>query len=214
MNHFVQQKRSSGYSWAVVGMLWFVCFLNYADRQAISAIFPILEQKFGFSKFQLGLIGSIFMWLYAGGAFFAGFLSDKVSRKPLILGGCLFWSAVTICTGWCSKFWQFLTVRALEGIGEAFYFPSSSSLITDYHTQKNRSKAIAFHQSGVFAGGIAGSWLGAWLAVHYGWYAGFYFFGGIGIILSIILFFVLKEPQRDLLEEGPQFLEKESEASS
>ena len=26
---------STRYSWAVVGMLWFICFFNYADRQAI-----------------------------------------------------------------------------------------------------------------------------------------------------------------------------------
>ena len=28
------------YKWWVIAMLWFVCLLNYADRQAIFAIFP------------------------------------------------------------------------------------------------------------------------------------------------------------------------------
>ena len=56
------------YKWAVVGMLWFVCFFNYADRQAISSVFPILKSEFGFSAVQLGLIGSAFMWVYALGA--------------------------------------------------------------------------------------------------------------------------------------------------
>jgi hypothetical protein len=44
------------YKWAVVGMLWFVCFLNYADRMAISSALPILDQDYGFNKEQLGLI--------------------------------------------------------------------------------------------------------------------------------------------------------------
>ena len=44
------------YKWAVVGMLWFVCFLNYADRMAISSALPILEQEYGFNKEQLGMI--------------------------------------------------------------------------------------------------------------------------------------------------------------
>ena len=196
MKNIPPQKLGSRYAWAVVGMLWIICFLNYADRQAITAIFPVLEKEFGFSKFQLGIIGSIFMWVYASGAFFAGFVSDRVWRKPLILGGCLFWSIVTACTGFCSKLWQFLSVRALEGMGEAFYFPSSSSLIADYHGEKNRSTALATHQSGMYVGTIAGSSLGAWLAQHYGWQYGFYFFGGLGVVMSAVLFFFLKEPQR------------------
>lgn len=51
------------YKWWVVGMLWFVCFFNYADRQAIFAVFPKLKEEFGFDKVQLGLIGSAFMWV-------------------------------------------------------------------------------------------------------------------------------------------------------
>ena len=49
---------SKNYKWHVVGMLWFVCFLNNGDRQAISAILPKLQEEYGFSAAQLGLIGS------------------------------------------------------------------------------------------------------------------------------------------------------------
>src|SRR4051812_6301932 len=89
----VRQVRqpSPSYKWLLVGMLWLVCFFNYADRQAIYAVFPKLKAEFGFSKTELGLIGSAFMWVYAAGAPLAGFIGDRVPRKHLILGGCLFW---------------------------------------------------------------------------------------------------------------------------
>src|SRR5258707_6279960 len=109
------------YRWWVVFMLWFICFFNYADRQAISAVFPKLSSEFGFDTVQLGLIGSAFMWVYAFGAPVAGFIADRVKRKNLILGGCFFWSIVTITTSWCSTLRQFVAVRALEGLCEAFY---------------------------------------------------------------------------------------------
>ena len=51
----------NGEKWIVLGLLWLVCMLNYADRQALSSLFPLLERDFGFSKAQLGLIGSAFM---------------------------------------------------------------------------------------------------------------------------------------------------------
>lgn len=186
-------------------MLWCVCVLNYADRQAIFAVFPKLEAEFGFTKVQLGLIGSAFMWVYAAGAPFAGLAGDAFRRKDLILGGCIFWSLVTVMTGWCSKLWHFVTVRALEGFGETFYFPASMSLISDYHDQKTRSRAMGFHQSSVYIGTILGSWIGALLAEKYNWRWGFYIFGVSGIILSLVLYRLLREPMRAHLasQQGP-----------
>ncbi|MGV3772069.1 MAG: MFS transporter [Verrucomicrobiales bacterium] len=189
-----------GYKWAVVAMLWVICVFNYADRQAIFAVFPMLKEEFGFDKVQLGLIGSAFMWSYGGLAILAGFVGDRFPRKHLILGGCLFWSLITVMTGWCSKLWHFVTVRALEGFGETFYFPASMSLLSDYHGGKTRSRAMAFHQSSVYIGTIMGSWVGALLAEKYGWRFGFYLFGGAGIVVAIVLYFCLIEPKRGRMD--------------
>lgn len=188
--------RGGAYRWQVVAMLWLVCFFNYADRQAIYAVFPLLEQEFSFDKVQLGLIGSAFMWVYAGGAPFAGFIADRVKRVHLILGGCIFWSFVTVATAWCSKLWHFVAVRAAEGLGETFYFPASMSLTADYHGPATRSRAFAFHQSSVYIGTILGSWLGAVLAERYGWRTGFFLFGTAGLVVAAVLYLFLREPER------------------
>ena len=178
---------SPTYRWQVVAMLWLVCFFNYAVRQAIYAVFPLIASEFGFDKVQLGLIGSAFMWVYAGGAPFAGFIADRVKRVHLILGGCIFWSFVTVATAWCSKLWHFVAVRAAEGLGETFYFPASMSLTADYHGPETRSRAFAIHQSSVSIGTILGSWLGAVLAEWYGWRAGFFLFGTAGLTGTLFI---------------------------
>jgi MFS family permease len=196
--------------WRVVAMLWLVCFFNYADRQAIYAVFPLLEDEFGFDKFQLGLIGSAFMWIYAGGAPFAGFIADRVKRVHLILGGCIFWSFVTVATAWCSKLWQFVAVRALEGFGETFYFPASMSLTADYHGPRTRSRAFAIHQSSVYAGTILGSWAGATIAERFGWRTGFYLFGASGILVASILYCFLSEPERGAADRAEAMREDSS----
>src|SRR5215472_7222142 len=113
---------STSYKWWVVFLLWFVCFFNYADRQTLSAVLPDLEKEFQFTKEEQGLIVSAFMWVYAGCSLFAGYACDRFKRRHLIMGGCLFWSLVTAATGYCSKLWHFVGVRALEGFGETFYF--------------------------------------------------------------------------------------------
>ena len=160
-------------------------------------MFPKLKEEFGFGKVELGLIGSAFMWVYAAGAPLAGFICDRLRRKDLILGGCVFWSLITVTTGWCGKLWQFVTVRALEGLGETFYFPAGMSLMSDYHDRRTRSRALSFHQSSVYVGTILGSWLGAWFAEHLGWRTGFYLFGGLGLALALVLAKLLREPPRE-----------------
>jgi MFS family permease len=100
------------YKWLVVGMLWFICFFNYADRLAIFSVFPLLEKELGFSKTELGVIGAAFTWVYALTAPFAGHAGDKMPRKWVILGGLYVWSLVTGLTAQCSKVIHFVLVRS------------------------------------------------------------------------------------------------------
>jgi MFS family permease len=191
---------NKSYKWWVVFMLWFVCFFNYADRQAITSVFPVLEKDFGFDKVQLGLIGSAFAWVYAAFALPAGLVVDRMSRKRVILVACIVWSAFTLGTAWCGALVSFVVVRSLTGLGETFYFPAAMSLLSDYHSKNTRSRAMALHQSAVYAGTILGSWLAAAFAEKMGWQVPFYLFGPIGILLAAILLFSLREPRRGAAE--------------
>jgi MFS family permease len=190
------------YKWWVVAMLWFVCFLNYVDRQAIFSIFPLLKSELGLSDVQLGVVGASFMWMYALFGPIAGWLGDRFSRKGLILGGLIFWSLVTVATALCRDYWHLVLVRALGGLGEAFYFPASMSLISDYHGKETRSRAMSLHQSSVYAGTIAGGAAAGYIAEYYGWRFGFVLFGGLGILLGIVLLGLLREPVRGQSEEA------------
>jgi MFS family permease len=189
------------YSWFVVGMLWFVCFFNYADRQAIFSVFPVIKPEMHLSDVELGVIGGAFMWVYAASAPLAGLIGDRISRKTLILGGLLFWSAVTLLTAYCHTYWQLVTVRAIEGLGESFYFPASMSLISDYHGKTTRSKAMSLHQSSVYAGTVAGATLAGYLGQHYNWRASFHILGWGGIALAFLLLTMLREPLRGASED-------------
>jgi MFS family permease len=188
------------YRWWVVAMLWFVCFFNYADRQSISSVLPLLATEFGLDDVKLGLIGSAFAWVYAAAAPAAGLAADRFSRKTLIVIACIIWSFFTLATGWCGGFAALLIVRALTGLSETFYFPAAMSLLSDYHSPQTRSRAMSWHQSAVYAGTILGSWVAALLAERSGWRFPFFIFGPIGFILAAVLVRFLIEPQRGAAE--------------
>jgi MFS family permease len=190
------QRTDRRYKWAVVAMLWFICFFNYADRQALSAVFPLLQKQYGFDKEQLGLIGAAFTWVYALSAPFAGSLADRSPRKAVILGGLAIWSGITGLTALCSKVWHFLLVRGAEGLGETFYFPASMSMIGDYHGPATRSRAMSLHQTSVYAGTIGGSAFAGWMGQRYGWTSPFALLAIAGCLVAVALVTLLREPPR------------------
>lgn len=196
---------STRYRWQVVGMLWAIAFFNYADRQAIFSVFPLLEKEMGLSPVQLGLLGSSFAWMYGLTAPFAGSIVDRIRRKTAILGGLQVWSFVCAATALSKNFTHLLFFRAAEGLGETFYFPASMSLISDYHGKKTRSRAIGVHQTSVYVGTIAGGAFAGLIGQHYGWRLSFIVFGAMGMLLGLILMKTLREPQRgaaDLEDAG------------
>src|SRR3954469_9420426 len=90
-------------AWTLVTFLWVCYFLNYCDRQVVYSIFPILESELGFSKAQLGLTGSMFIWSTGIASPLAGKLSERFQRRWLLLTSLILWSGVTIATGLASS---------------------------------------------------------------------------------------------------------------
>ena len=179
----------TSYKWFVVAMLWLVCFFNYADRQAIFSVFEPIKSEMQLSDAQLGVIGASFMWVYAAAVPLAGLVGDRFRRKTLILGGLVFWSLITVATAFSKNYSQLVLCRALEGFGEAFYFPASMSLLSDYHGPDTRSRAMGVHQSSVYAGTIAGGAVAGVMADHFGWRSSFDLFGWFGVALGLVLLF-------------------------
>ena len=200
----VESQRPVGpfYPWTLVGTLWFCGFFNYADRQAVFSVFPLIGEEFRLSNVQKGAIGSAFMVVYAVSAPVAGFVVDRVSRRWLIPIGLGLWSLVCVLTGIVRSYGELLFCRASEGLGESFYVPASMSLMADYHGPGTRSKAMSLHQTSVYAGTAAGGILAGYLGEHYGWRVPFLALGLIGLGYAILLPLVLVEPRRGAAESG------------
>lgn len=190
------QPARPSYKWWVVLMLWTIAFFNYADRQAIFSVFPLLEREMQLTPVQLGLLGSAFAWAYGLSSPLAGMVVDRVRRKTAILGGLHVWSIVCVATVLSQNFRHLFWFRAAEGLGETFYFPASMSLISDYHGRETRSRAMGLHQTSVYVGTIGGGFFAGLIGQYYGWRLSFVVFGGLGIVLGFVLHRFLVEPPR------------------
>jgi MFS family permease len=189
---------TGAYKWLVVAMLWCACFLNYADRQLIFTVFPLLGSEFHLNNGGLSVLSASFMCAYAFFGPLAGLICDRVPRRGIVLGALLFWSLTTLGTAAAHSYLWLGIGIACGGVGEAFYFPCALSMIADYHAADTRSRAMSLHQSSVYIGSIAGGAAAGCIGQFYGWRTGFQFFGAAGMLLALLLWPLLKEPQRGL----------------
>src|SRR5258708_28247631 len=123
----------SNYKWHLVAMLWWIAFFNYADRQAIFSVFPLLKKEFALDTVWLGLLGSSFAWVYGFSAPFAGAIFYRVRPKSAILSGLHAWSIICMATALSRNFSALIFFRGAEGFREPFYLPPSMSLLSHYH---------------------------------------------------------------------------------
>ena len=179
--------------------MWFAYFLNYCDRQAVFSMFPALKADLGLTDTQLGLTGSIFLWVYGVGCPIAGQIGDKFSKRLLVVISLVIWSVVTVATGLVGSAFMLLALRAGMGVSESLYMPAAIALTANAHVAAKRSRAIAALTTAQIAGTAGGGWFGGWMAQQGRWREAFFVLGAIGLLYAVPYFLFL----RGVSEEAP-----------
>lgn len=172
--------------WLLVAVLWGVALLNYLDRQVVFSLLPLLQRDLHASSFELGLISTVFLWVYGVLSPFGGFIADRLGRARVIFASLVIWSIATWITGHVTSMYGMLWSRALMGASEAFYLPAALALIADRHSSSTNGKgtqslATGIHQSGLYTGLVLGGAWGGWMGDHSGWRPVFLILGCVGV---------------------------------
>lgn len=185
------------YKWELVIMLWFAYFLNQGDRQIYNVVLPLIRDDLHLTDVQLGLVATAFTVTYGCLVPLGGFLGDFMSRKKIILTSLLVFSIGTLCTGFCGGLLSLILIRGItSGGGEAFYYPSATSLLSQYH-RKTRAMAMSIHQTSLYVGIIASGFIAGYIGERWGWRASFATFGAGGLLVAVYLGFRLKDTPQE-----------------
>ncbi len=180
--------------------------LNYADRNVLFAVQPLVQDEFHLSKEQIGSLTSAFLGVYMIAAPFVGPLADRYSRKLIIVLGAIFWSGLTLLTAVTHNYTELLIRHTLVGIGEATFVTIAPTFVADLFAENIRGRILGVFYLAIPVGSAAGYLLGGYLAPHYGWRFPFYIAAAPGFVLAIAVLF-LAEPERglyDSLKETPE----------
>jgi MFS transporter, Spinster family, sphingosine-1-phosphate transporter len=169
--------------------------LNYADRNVLFAVQPLVQDEFHINKEQIGYLTSAFLGFYMIAAPFVGPLADRYSRKLIIVLGAVFWSGLTLLTAVTHTYTELLIRHTLVGIGEATFVTIAPTFVADLFEEKRRGRILGVFYLAIPVGSAGGYLLGGYLAPHYGWRFPFYIAAAPGFLLALAALF-LTEPER------------------
>ena len=171
------------YRFKVVFLSFLAVFICYIDRVNISVAIIPMQEQFGWSESQVGIILGSFYFGYMITMTVGGYLADKYGGKKVLGYALLIWSLFTIITPLFAYqgLWWLILVRILMGLGEGVTFPSWHSIYARWIPFKERTRAVGFTNSGIAAGTLFGFAVAALIIANYSWEWVFYSFGLIGV---------------------------------
>jgi MFS transporter, Spinster family, sphingosine-1-phosphate transporter len=187
----------------LLAVLALINFVNFADRQVLNPLLPLLRAHFDVSDTLLGSLPFVLLVVLALASIPSGYLADRFNEPKIIAFGVLFWSVAAILSGMAPTFWFLFIARGLVGIGEAAYAPAAQSLISDSFPKENRALAQSIFASGMILGGVVGLSLGGIMGERHGWQHAFIIIGVLGILPGLLALKLRQPPRRPRSEVIP-----------
>jgi MFS transporter, Spinster family, sphingosine-1-phosphate transporter len=193
----------TSYQLRLLAVLALINFVNFADRQAVPPLVPLLRDEFNLTSTQISYLQVVLQAVLALSSIPFGFFADRFNRSRIIAGGVVFWSFATIFTSHVHTFTMLLLARAFVGIGEAAYAPAAQSMISGAFSQQSRARAQSIFAAGMLVGSIAGQVVGGMVGQALGWRPVFYAVGIPGFLLSLVILGVAEPPRGPRSEVVP-----------
>ena len=187
--------------WYVLIVMSVVYTISIADRYVMSTVLEPIRLELKLSDSGVAFLTGVSLALfYVTLGIPLSWLADRVNRRNILAISLIAWSAMSALCGLSRTYLQLLLARIGVGVGEAGGTPPANSIIADYFPAGRRPMAMA-----IFAlGAPIGAWLGADMAgavaAAHGWRAAFLVLGIPGVVIGLLVFLTVKEPERGRLD--------------
>ena len=188
----------------VLFILFLAYTVNIIDRAILSLLLEPIKAEFVLSDTELGLLGGFaFAIAYSVLGLPLGAWADRWIRKNVLAICIAGWSIATALCGTAIGFKTLILARIGTASGEAGCSPAAHSLIADYFKLEKRATALSFFALGIPAGTFLGNLIGGFGNDAFGWRWTFVLGGAPGVLVALLVWFTVKEPQRGLSDEKP-----------
>jgi len=184
------------YKWVALALIWAAVFCQQGVRQIYSATLPSVMSSLNITSVEIGMVGTVFTFIYGITVLSAGFVSDLLSRKWVLVTGVLLFAIGGLCSGFASCVGALVVSYGIfNGLGQPLVFPPGMSLLMQLHGEDTRATALSTMQSAIYIGIIVcaiGSGALATLG-EAGWRGPYWIVGGMGLLCFLLMVFLLKD---------------------
>lgn len=194
-------SKKSRVRWIILGMLFFLTTVNFADRAALSIAGPALSKDLRLDPVGMGYVFSAFAWSYVIGQLPGGWLLDRFGSKKVYAGSLFLWSFFTLLQGYVEIFTGFAAVialfslRFLVGLSESPALPANSRIVASWFPTRERGTAAAIFNSAQYFATVLFAPIMGWIVYSFGWQHVFVVMGAVGIVLVFVLLKVIYSPK-------------------
>ena len=143
---------------------------------------------------QVGLVISLYGFLFAFAQPFAGALTDRVGRrKPFILTGLALMTLATLGFMFAHRYVWIVVLRCLQGLGVAMIIPSVLALISAVTEKRTRGNAMGVYSTLRMIGFATGPLLAGALQVYFGYDAAFMAGAAFLVVAYLLVQFTVHE---------------------
>lgn len=182
--------------WGLVLIVLIAAVINYLDRANLSIANTTIAKEFGFSKTEMGLLLSAFLWPYALANLPAGWLVDRFGPKKIFAWGLSLWSAVTVVAGFANGYSMFYGLRMLLGVAESPFFTSGIKITHLWFKDKERALPTSIINTGSQIANAIAPPLLTILLLTTGWRGMFIIIGLLSVPVILIWMKYFREPSR------------------
>jgi EmrB/QacA subfamily drug resistance transporter len=181
---------------AALAVLCLCVFLGIVENTILNVAVPSLRADLGASTGQLQWITDAYVLVFAGFVLVAATVADRVGRKGALLTGLGIIGVFSVLAAFATTPGQLVAYRAVLGLGAAFVFPTSLSILVNIFTDPVlRGRAIAVWGAVAGASAAAGPILGGLLLQVFPW--GSIFLVNVVIVALIMAGAVVLPTSRD-----------------
>ncbi|MFI5619663.1 MFS transporter [Streptomyces sp. NPDC051567] len=176
-----------------LALLAFAQLIISIDYNIVYVALPDIGSGLGFSVQSLQWVISAYAVAFGGFLLLGGRACDLFGPRKMFVLGLGLYAVSSLLGGLATTPEVLIAARAIQGIGGAFLFPATLTLVsTSFAEGKERNRAFAVWGTAGGSGMIVGSLLGGVLTESFGWESVFYVNVPLAVIAMILAFPLLK----------------------